>query len=199
MITSEPNGSGSQFAIFRVTITQDLAQILKVGCLITCEANLTYYTKNSVYETTSGGQLKRVDETFSSCFLNNLTCDVTGATAPTLVEDWETLETAYDSIEETYKNSLQIASYTVSGSGADTVVTATGTTKQLVAEAMYKYDIITTKYSQYTNFITSRTPLVAINGFVQPINQNSTAAIIVISFFGLTALGGLFFLKRRKE
>jgi uncharacterized protein YjdB len=146
------------------------------------------------------GSTEYTADTFAQDFLDNVTCDSTGATAPNLSKTWSELANLYSSISsETEKAKLINATYTVAGTGASTVVTATGTTTSVVANAMYRYDYIITKYgtTTYTNFVGRTNPLGAANF---TINNQSDAVpfVILMSFFVATIGFSFIYIKRKK-
>ena len=139
---------------------------------------------------------------------DNVTCN-NGTTAPT-TSSWSTVSTAYGSVTIAYEqNLLKNAAFTVTGSGNETVVTATGTTSQSIAEAIAKYDYIVGKYNKgqgltaYNDFL-ERDPdriggaRLVLSNIVSE-NTNTIAIIVIISLVSVTAIGGYFFIKRREQ
>lgn len=121
-------------------------------------------------------------------FLDNLTCDSSGATAPS-VSDWEDLGIAFLYLDE----DLQLIAHNVFANESGTVI----------ERAMAKYDYIVAKYGSvtYNNFIErSITPFspsapVAFNGAA----GNGFIAVLVIALIAATGVGYYLFTKKRKE
>ena len=139
---------------------------------------------------------------FANDFVSRITCDSTGSTAPVMTNTWSDISNLYDSIWSTSEQDLlKYATFTVSGSGSSTVVTPTGSTTQIVAEAMSKYDIIVGKYgtSTYADFI-HRNPAQIGNTFINLRTENSTNHIIVISVtvISMLAITGFVIIRKRK-
>ena len=116
-------------------------------------------------------------------------------------ELWELVELEYDDLVSVYPGAvtyLRSATYELSGSGNETVVTKTGSTHYLLALYMSQYDFMVTAYS-LNNFIgrsisPSQTTIVA--------NQNNDSAVVyavVLSTIALISIGGFFFLRKKKE
>lgn len=121
-------------------------------------------------------------------FLDNLTCDSSGATAPS-VSDWEDLGIAFLYLDE----DLKLIAHNVFANESGTVI----------ERAMAKYDYIVAKYGSvtYDNFIErSITPFspsapVAFNGAA----GNGFIAVLVIALIAATGVGYYLFTKKRKE
>ena len=159
------------------------------------------------------GATNLLAETFAQEFISNTACNVNGTSEPTFNNDssWLKLEASYNGLDSEEQGLLHDATYTKSGSGAQTIVEATGTTNQTIAEAMAKYDYIEGRYnpnnlgsSPWKNFIgRSITPIGQSNSkiLVDAISNDSNVSmiVIVISLVSITALGGFFFLRKRKE
>lgn len=127
-------------------------------------------------------------------FLDNYSCDSTGTTAPS-TSDWDDFGLEFLGLD----SDLQLIAKNATADEEGTVI----------EQAMAKYDYVISKYGDledehgaklYDNFI-ERTvqPLhsTRVNGTI-----NSTAATIVlavISTISLTAVGGYFFLRKKKE
>ena len=144
-------------------------------------------------------------ESFADEFSSNLTCDATGENGPSFTSghDWTTMNSFYNGLDAEEKSRLHDATFTVSGSGSSTVVTATGDTVQSVAEAMARYDYILAKYgtSEYANFIgrtvTKMAPARMIGETIS--SSSSTIIIVVVALTSITSIGVLLVIKRRRS
>lgn len=144
-------------------------------------------------------------ESFASEFNSNLTCDATGEDGPSFTSghDWTTMNSFYNGLDAEEQGRLHDATFTVSGSGSSTVVTATGDTVQSVAEAMARYDYILAKYgtSEYTNFVgrsvTKLAPARMVDGTIS--SSSSTIIIVVVALTSITSIGVLLVIKRRRS
>lgn len=145
-------------------------------------------------------------ESFANEFNSNLTCDVTGEDGPSFTSghDWTTMHSFYNGLDAEEQGRLHDATFTVTGTGSSTVVTATGDTVQSVAEAIAKYDYIVAKYgtSDYPNFINrSITPLAGAPYLLPAMNNNntSTIVIVVVALTSITSIGVLLVIKRKRS
>lgn len=144
-------------------------------------------------------------ESFADEFSSNLTCDASGEDGPSFTSghDWTTMNSFYNGLDAEEQGRLHDATFTVSGSGSSTVVTATGDTVQSVAEAMARYDYILAKYgtSEYTNFIgrsvTKLAPARIVDGTIS--SSSSTIIIVVVALTSITSIGVLLVIKRRRS
>ena len=140
---------------------------------------------------------------FAQDFVNRITCDSTGSTAPVMTNTWADISNLYDSIWSTDEQALlKNATFTVSGSGSSTVVTPTGSTTQIVANAMSKYDYIVGKYgtATYSDFI-NRNPAQFGNTFIHSFTEDNTNYLIVISVtvISMLAVTGFIIIRKRKH
>ncbi len=138
-------------------------------------------------------------ETFASKFNSNLSCNSSGTSEPTYTNDysWTGFQTLYNSLDTEEKGRLHDASANQSGTA--------------IEQAMARYDYIVGKYnkglgmtSKYPDFINRDPAAIASSSRVAlfAIGDNSNAVslvIIVISMIGLTAVGGYFFMRKKKE
>ena len=129
--------------------------------------------------------------------LGPLTCTGNGSYSG----DWSSLESTFSGYSKGVKAYYKHATYTLEGSGIQTVVTATEGTNSDIAEFVSKYDDIVSKYG-LTDFI-GRNPSnnagrIMLASVISQ-NASATAIIVVTSMIGLSAVGGYFFLRRRKE
>ena len=135
---------------------------------------------------------------YAAAYLNAI-CD-SGEMSST---DWAEAKDAYETILESGSQAyLLSADYTYESEGGVIVPTAKVGTHSTIAKAMYQYDYCLKKYS-YENFM-SRTPVYNIGYNVNPFfavsgDNSSIAIIVVVSLLSVTAIGGYFFIRRRKE
>jgi hypothetical protein len=132
-------------------------------------------------------------EGFSQLFMDNITCDASGNTAPSFATDygWNDFNLLYSSMKDEAKSVIQSAEANENG------------TTYLV-KAMYRYDYIVGKYgtATYTDFIgrnpasIGRAPLTFFNK-VTPTSM--TAIIVLLTLVGVTSIGVIITLKKRKE
>ena len=136
-------------------------------------------------------QLYKVN--FAEVLLTGITCNAQGTSQPT-GESWSNLEQYYSTLSTSEKALL--LGTTASESGTD------------VQKAMAKYDYIVGKYlkgqglSTYKDFI-GRDPQ-QIGGqrlllnTIMGNNTNTVTLIVIVSMVSVTAIGGYFFIRRRK-
>ena len=125
-------------------------------------------------------------EDFANQFLDIVTCDSTGETAPAYKYNysWQALNDLFDQLEPTEQSTLK----TVDISGTD-----------VVAQAMARYNLIVAKYG-YTNFV-NRT-ISNVSNRIMNINNNSEVTIIVVSMIAIvmsSVLAFYFFKKLRRS
>ena len=150
---------------------------------------------------------------FASELVDNTTCNVNGTAAPTFTTGygWSVFESNYTNMLSTaQKTILHDAQYTKTGSGAQTSIQPGSGVSQTIANCVAKYDYIVGKYNPtldssntYKDFMNRQPSSVGgarlILGNVMGENSNTVAIIIVISMVSVTAIGGYFFLKKRRE
>lgn len=123
---------------------------------------------------------------WSDSFVNDLHCDSTGATAPS-VSEWNTLSASYSEMQ----------------SDAKAYFTATSISDTQISAAVTKYDYILGKYgdSTYTNFIGRDISAASTNH--NPLNNDFSSeitTIVVITAISIsTVLGFAIYSKKRKE
>lgn len=155
-----------------------------------------YYTSGTV-------QLYKLVESdnadaFAQTFLGAFTCDATGNSEPTFTIKegstywtWALLATEYDTLTAVEKEQFRLGVASESGDN--------------IAKALARYDYIVAKYgtSKYSNFMSRTITPLSSSGIVlsNVIGNNGTtiSLIIVVSLVGLTAIGGYFFIRKRKE
>ena len=96
------------------------------------------YPINFYKEVTKTIDIYTSDE-FAADFLDSITCNNNGATAPTLTRSWAELETLYTGVDSYHKEALRYADANENGT--------------IVEQAMARYDFLCRKYSQFNNFI----------------------------------------------
>ena len=201
------NGNGSAFTLggneidYRFDFT---IQNAPADAIITLSADNAANNRFVVW-----GATDQFAETFASEFLGNLSCTSAGTSQPTFNTgyDWLEFEGLFYNLDAEEQAKLHDAEYTVSGTGADTVVTAKSGTAQSVAEAVAKYDYIVGKYlkgqglSAYKDFM-NRNPAAIGSSSIRfgLITDSSevTTMIVIISLISLTAVGGFFFIRKKK-
>lgn len=166
---------------------------------------VTNYGYNSLYTTqiesgTSGSKQnwgnKSANETASEygCyFMDKITCDGNG-NITSASSNWTTVTTFYNNMTKDVQGECWSASGSESGSN--------------IQKAMYRYDYIVffKQYSGYNDFInrsTSSGKSFSSPVSFSPITSNDKitpiAIVVITSVVALTAIGGYFFIRRRKE
>lgn len=132
-------------------------------------------------------------------FVTALTCD-NGNTAPS-TSTWSAQATVYAALSDGAKTIIVSATYTRSGYGASTVITAGDGVDQDIAEAVAKYDYVIAKYgtTNYSNFITRSVASNNLMSFSSTSNEGMMLVILAVSLIGLTTVGCYFYLRKRKE
>ena len=144
-------------------------------------------------------------ESFADEFSSNLTCDASGEDGPSFTSghDWTTMNSFYNGLDAEEQGKLHDATFTVTGSGTSTVVSATGETSQSVAEAIARYDYIIAKYgtSEYSNFIGRTVNKLAPARIVgeSMSSSSSTIVIVVVALTSITSIGVLLVIKRKRS
>ena len=153
------------------------------------------------YATTTGGALSLYKQAYSAddyakLFLENIGCDSTGTTAP-LAANWNLLAALYSETTSDAKTTL------INDDGVE--YQSPATEAQRISEAMYLYDYVIAKYNKqsevYAPFITGRTGsglVVGANMLFNVDSQTTTAIIVVIAVASISAIGAIFFIRRRK-
>lgn len=142
-------------------------------------------------------------DAYAQTFLGAIVCDATGASEPTYnwKEEgvtrwsWSLLATEYDTLSATDKEQFRLG-----------VASSTGSN---IEKALAVYDYIVGKYnkgmgktSEYPDFMErDPSPIGAINNaLLKNVNtENTIAIVVVISTISVSAIGGYFFLRKRKE
>lgn len=123
---------------------------------------------------------------YTDAFLSAGLCD-NGVTAPDTAK-WNTLSTSYSDLSAACKLELQTATANEDGTCAERTVA--------------RYDYILGKYgtTSYSNFMGRTVTPAGSASVLSTMNvDNNIVIIVVISVVSLTALGGYFFIRRRKE
>ena len=126
---------------------------------------------------------------FATYFLANVGCDTTGATAPS---GWATCASTYAALSNDAKDYL----YNAEGDSdplADNI-----------ARCVYWYDYAVRAHPNLTKFMVNSSGVARASYEINPlspINDGTNIAIIIVvaSTLSLVALGGFFFIKRKKE
>ncbi len=123
--------------------------------------------------------------TFAQEFLNNMTCDATGASAPTFASGytWADFQVTFSQLPSSEKTTLQNASANESGT--------------VVEQAMARYDYVVAKYS-YNNFI-NRVISNSANRMSGIIDNNSVVMITVVMGLLATTSFAAFYMLRKKK
>ena len=124
-------------------------------------------------------------ETFAQEFLDNMTCDATGATAPTFASGytWADFQVTFSQLPSSVQQTLQNATANESGT--------------IVEQAMARYDYVVAKYG-YTNFI-NRTISNSANRMNTVVSVNNVVVITaVMALLSVTAFAAFYMLKKRK-
>ena len=124
-------------------------------------------------------------ETFAQSVIDDLTCDPTGATAPS-TDEWSALADKYETLSEDAKALF-----------VDT------TESSIIKDALAKYDYILGKYGSesYVNFM-NREVVSAANNITNPILNTTNNIIIIVSVcvLAISAIGVFIVIsKKRKE
>ena len=164
------------------------------------------YYKSTSYTNQQAIQLYKIN--FAKTLMGEISCNIEGTSSPS--GSWSALESYYGTLSTTDKALFTGATYTKSGSGAQTIVKATGTTTQEVANAVAKYDYIVGKYnptysttSTWKDFLGREPDPIGAGAYKAFFNPESnaastTAAIVIISIVSLAAVGGFFFIRKKK-
>ena len=137
-------------------------------------------------------------ESFANDFLTNLSCTANGSSQPTYTNDysWSEFSALYSSLDDEEQAILTNATANQSGTA--------------IQQAVARYDYIVGKYNKglgitsYTDFMHRDPSAIGVSARVilSGINVNSSAisvVVIVMSMVSLTAVGGYFFLRKRRE
>lgn len=123
-------------------------------------------------------------EQYATQLLDIITCDDTGATAPTFKYNytWQGLNDLFDQLGSSEQATLKSADATGSGT---------------IAEAMAKYDYIVAKYG-YTNFI-ERTITAKANRMITVSTNNMMIIIVVMTVIAAAGAGAFMLLRKKKH
>ena len=124
-------------------------------------------------------------ETFAQEFLNNMTCDATGASAPTFASGytWADFQVTFSQLPSSEQTTLQNATANESGT--------------VVEQAMARYDYVVAKYS-YNNFINRSIGNSAnrMNGIID--NNRVVPLTAVLGLLSTTAFAAFYMLRKKK-
>lgn len=151
-------------------------------------------TENSIYIHSVSIRYVAVNDTplveWCQNFLNEFVCDATGATRPD-ADNWDTLGLSFLDLDEALRTIARNSAANPDGS--------------IIEKAMAKYDYVVAKYGNGTtlfdNYIERSVKPVAGSKTILGSNGNAsaTALITIVALASLTAVGGFFFIRKRKE
>ena len=125
---------------------------------------------------------------WSQSFLSTVGCDPDGIDLPT---GWSTCASSYASLDGDVKDYIYAASANVGGTSTE--------------QAVARYDLARKNHPSLSNFIvdshnTPRTAhLAPVSGIVETNNTTAIIIIVAVSLVSISAIGGYFFLRKRKE
>ena len=123
--------------------------------------------------------------TFAQEFLDNMTCDATGASAPTFASGytWADFQVTFSQLPSSEQQTLQSATANESGT--------------VVEQAMARYDYVVAKYS-YNNFINRSIGNSAnrMNGIID--NNRVVLLTAVLGLLSTTAFAAFYMLRKKK-
>ena len=169
---------------------------------VTASVNSLYLSEVRVQYEPSEVDTSAVD--FAQMILDDITCNAQGTSAPSS-SDWLVLKDFWDD------------GTTVTAAGKQTLLDAQAvehenpsTDEEIIQAAMAKYDYIIGKYNkaqglttQYPDFINRNPSPIgnsrAVLGFINNDSANAVSTIVIISMISVTAIGGYFFFRKRKE
>ena len=123
-------------------------------------------------------------EEFATDFLDSVTCNNNGASAPTLSRSWSELATLYAGVDTAHKAVLVNAAADENGT--------------VIEQAMARYDFLCRKYSQFNNFI-GRNSANASNSAFLPFYQDRSLILAFSLAFGVIAIGAVALVILRKK
>ncbi len=129
-------------------------------------------------------QLYRMeDEKYAEYFLNSITCNNNGASAPTISPSWSSLGTEYSNLSDTSKSYFTGGSPNKSGT--------------VVEQAIARYDLLVRKY-KYNNFM-SRT--FTGSNILTPITKNETNIVLIVTLMSILSVSAIFlvFIKKKRQ
>ena len=188
------SGSGSTFTLGAVESTYKFEFTISnapANAVVTLTAQNASKNRFVVW-----GATDMFADTFADEFLTNLTCNANGASQPTYLSDysWAGFANLYSALDEEEQGILSSAVSNESGTD--------------IQKTVARYDYIVGKYNKglgitsYNDFM-NRNPA-QIGGarvlLASTISQNTNtiAIIVIISMVSVTAIGGYFFIRRRK-
>ena len=120
---------------------------------------------------------------YAKIFLQSMTCDATGATAPTFSRTWQDLTDMFNALPEAEQGELTGATADPSGN--------------VITQAVARYDMVVGKYG-YTDFM-GRNPASGANRMTMVVNNNTATIIIIAVVISASALATFFILRKKKE
>ncbi|MCR5332543.1 MAG: endonuclease [Bacilli bacterium] len=167
---------------------------------ITCTSNQGSKGKNGIaslsyvkfFDAQRGAVVINEAEEFANEFMGLITCDETGVDRPVFQEGygWNYFAERFDDLDPTEQAVLH---------DADPIENSS----DIIEQAMYRYEYIIAKYgiSSYPNFINRNLTIsVSSNTLFKTISsENTTAIIVIIALVGVTSIGTVLTLRRKKE
>lgn len=136
-------------------------------------------------------------------YIDELNCVDSGSYSFNSNKSWSKMAEAFEDLDLQVKAYIRHASYSYNGE----TITATNATDSNVANFVCKYDYVVDKYgwsdfigrngTTYDFFNSSEKVSTLMNIISE--NTNTIAIIVIISMVSVTAIGGYFFLRKRKE
>ena len=198
------NGEWStSWVLIELDLTEyDVGNNENIVIQITGSANSIFVADVRVqFETT---EIDNTAVTFAQMILDDITCNSLGTTAPD-PEDWGILVEFWEDGTTITTAGKEVLVEVIAAEYADPQTDA-----EILAAAMAKYDYIIGKYNKtlglttdYPDFI-GRNPSpvggqrIGLFGTISE-NTNTVAIIVIISMVSVTAIGGYFFLRKRRE
>ncbi len=181
--------NGTQFST--TTVAEDATSWLydtSRGMLYTYTNNKYYGLGNTSYDNINVVQLKNITkavgfeetaDSFSYMFLNEMTCNNAGTSAPEFNDgfSWSTFETRYNALASEEKARITEASKNQNGNN--------------IEKMLARYEYVVAKYgtSSYKNFLNkSISPLAGSLTIFTTRNSNALSLIIIVSIISATAL-----------
>ena len=136
------------------------------------------------------GQFKDTADSYSYKFLNSMTCDNSGETAPIFVEgySWSVLSTQFSALDSSEQNTLTTVQANKNGNN--------------IAHAAARYDLIVGKYgtSTYSDFM-NRNPKAPSSGLYNYEMNNAVDSSVLIIMISMVSVGsfGLYLSLRKKK
>ena len=149
------------------------------------------------------------NDKFASDFVDTYTASCNADAGSYTSLDWTKAKNHFNALNDSTE--FVNATYTTSGSGSSTVVTPGEDVRTCVAQAVAKYDYIVLKYNSTTTTVFEEfmgridAGKISYSGKIMPSilgisnSSSATAIIVIVSLVSITAIGGYFFIRKRKE